>query len=38
LCREAQGGTAGSVGTYKLREFVQEVLRLARVRGRSART
>ncbi len=37
LCREAQGGTAGSVGIYKIREFIQEVLGLARVRGRSRR-
>lgn len=37
LCREARGGSAGSVGSYKIREYLQTVHQRAARHGTSRR-
>lgn len=37
LCREARGGTAGYVSRYKIREYLDQVLRRTLVHGGSRR-
>ncbi|MFQ5806447.1 MAG: hypothetical protein ACE5I3_08355 [Phycisphaerae bacterium] len=37
LCREARGGSAGSVGTYKIKEYLQAVHQRAGTHGFSYR-
>lgn len=36
LCRAARGGTAGGVSNYKVREYLENLTRLAAQRGQSA--
>jgi hypothetical protein len=35
FCREARGGSAGSVGTYKIKEYLQSIHRNAAKHGSS---
>lgn len=37
LCREARGGTAGYVSRYKIREYLDAILRRTNVHGGSRR-
>lgn len=37
LCRAARGGSSGSVGSYKIREYIQAMLDRAPVHGASRR-
>ena len=37
LCREARGGTAGYVSRYKIREYLDQILRRSSTHGSSRR-
>ncbi len=38
MCREARGASAGSVGTYKIKEYLEDIHRRAGTHGGSRRT